>query len=182
MNLHVFAEPTKKWPKVEKELQDIYNKKVKWTTGQNGALVLFTSEHCPFDLDWQLRMIEVSQWASNNNFNVFIINPYDENLYEQNQLQNMKNTAAKFGKNIIYIADTSSYLTKAFRTLRTPSAFVFNASKERVYYGMIDDQPDSNKKPNHKYLLEALTLLSKGQVISNHFKQTLGCEIPKENK
>ncbi|MCB9024857.1 MAG: redoxin domain-containing protein [Bdellovibrionaceae bacterium] len=171
-----------KWPVIEGELQDIMNKKVKWATGRNGALVFFTSEHCPYDLDWRLRLIQWGHWALKNDFAVFVINPHNVKNFKQNNLKEMKSLAATLGDNIPYISDPNQKIAKLFRNQRTPSAFVFNADKSRVYYGLIDDQPEPNGLIQKKYLENALKKLIEGDNLTTNSTDPLGCLIPKEEK
>lgn len=182
LSLPLFAEPINKWPIIEDELQDIAKNKVKWTTGRNGSLVFFISEHCPYDLDWRTRMIQLAQWAQKNNFFVFVINSHNGKIFKQNNLKVMANLAEKLGDNISYIPDSNQKIAKLFRNQRTPAAFVFNADKTRVYYGLIDDQPDPNGPIHEKYLEQALKKSIAGENFETSYTAPLGCLIPREGK
>lgn len=176
------AEPVNKWPLINGELTDILNKKVKWGTGTNGALVLFTSEHCPFDSDWRSRWMNLCQWARKNNFSVYVINPHNHQTFKQNNKKAMTMTAQALGEGVHYISDSEQKLAQIFRIQRTPAAAVFNSDKMRVYYGLIDDQPDKDKPIQNKYLEEALKLTTEGKGPTHTNTQPLGCLISKEPK
>ncbi|MCB0391037.1 MAG: hypothetical protein KDD58_07095 [Bdellovibrionales bacterium] len=177
------AAPTNKWPKIDFEIKNIYEKTVKWGTDKNGSLVVFVSEHCPYDLDWLDRISQIGQWAIKNNFFVYVINPYNNQIFEQNNLNSMKKRIENWNKSIEYIWDPEQIITKQFKPQRTPVAYLFNADKARVYYGLIDDQVESEQKTKTQYLQQALNNLVNSKPITHAMIQPIGCLISnKEEK
>ncbi len=175
------SEPVSKWPNIDKTIFDISNNELKWKSEKNGTLIVFTNEYCPYDKDWRQRLTKLVKWAAGQHFFVVIVNPNsDKNLFDDSSTV-LNKSAAEFSP-VPYVLDPKLYLTRQFRVQRTPTAYLFNADKKRVYYGRIDNEPDPTKPVTSSYLDNALQALINGSPLSTSTTSPLGCKITTDQK
>ena len=179
-SLNSQAVPASSWPKTNTKIKDINSKEITWAPGKNGALIVFTSAHCPLDNAWFSRILKHANWAQKNDFFVAFINSHSPTKYHFNEKSRLLESLNIQNKGIHYIVDENQALAKIFRAQRSPSAFVFNSDKNRTYFGAIDDQPESSKEIKEEYLKTALSNTLKGKKVGQNYIHPLGCKIEKE--
>jgi hypothetical protein len=74
--------------------------------------------------------------------------------------------------------DESQETAKAYTAACTPDFFLFDANRELVYRGQLDDSRPSNNIPvTGKDLRAAIDALLAGKEVDSHQKPSIGCNI-----
>lgn len=144
---------------------------------ENGLLVIFSCNTCPFVIGWEDRYIPIGEWCAANNVGFVIVNSNEAQRGKQDSFEEMRIHAAEKKYNTFYVVDENHVLADAFGATRTPEVFLFDAELSLVYKGAIDDnmeEPEAVEKP---YLLNALkNMLEQNTIDPNHTK-SVGCTI-----
>lgn len=144
---------------------------------ENGLLVIFTCNTCPWVHRLQDRLIAVSEFANENDIGVAALNPNEGYRERGDDLGEMIKHADKAGYSFPYLLDKNHELADAFGATRTPEVFLFNANKELIYKGSIDDNPNSANSVQDSYLRNAMEAMLIGSSIQTTTSRLVGCTI-----
>jgi thioredoxin-related protein len=147
---------------------------------ENGLLVMFSSNTCPFVLQWQDRYNEVKKWADNNQVGMVVLNSNYENRNGVDSYQEMQKLARKHNYNFYYAVDEESKIANAFGGQTTPHVFLFDKNMQLVYKGAIDDNYKSAGDVKQTYVKNALTSLAKGEKVAVSETKPVGCSIKRK--
>jgi hypothetical protein len=147
---------------------------------ENGLLVLFSSNTCPFVLQWEDRYPEIKAWADKNKVGMVVLNSNHTKRDSDDSFEAMKKHAKEKGYNFYYALDDQSAVANAFGGQTTPHAFLFNSKMELVYKGAIDDSYKSAKEVKKPYLKDAISSLSNGNKIAVAETKPVGCSIKRK--
>jgi len=190
LNTSLFAQkyPTlnigQKMPMQESEIFDIseesmtLNKNLK----NNGILVVFTSNSCPFVVMWEDRYKLLEKKCMNSGFGMVYINSNQAKRDGDDSVEEMRNHSKKMGYTIPYLIDENSKFANAFGAKTTPHIFLFNSEKRLTYKGAIDDNYKSINNVTKNYLLDALEEVSNQKSVSINDTKAVGCSIKRVKK
>ncbi len=147
---------------------------------ENGILVLFSCNTCPFVLQWEGRYNELKSWADKNKTGMVVLNSNHQKHDGEDSLEAMRKHAKEKGYNFHYLLDKESAIANAFGGQTTPHAFLFNSKMELVYKGAIDDNYKSADEVKQAYLKNAITSLSSGKKIAVTETKPVGCSIKRK--
>jgi thioredoxin-related protein len=152
--------------------------------GENGALVIFSCNTCPFVVGngkdsegWEGRYSELQRVANNNGVGMILVNSNEAKRDNGDSMEDMKAHAKENAYRSHYVLDENHELADAFGALTTPHVFLFDKNMELVYKGAIDDNVGSAKDVKEHWLKDALNNLSKGAKIEPNSTRQLGCSI-----
>jgi peroxiredoxin len=147
--------------------------------GENGLLVMFICNHCPYVQSIRQRLVEDIAKLKTLGINAIAISSNDAVSYPQDSFEQMKQIAETFNFNFPYVYDESQAVARAYGAVCTPDFFGFNAMLELQYRGRFDDQGrDLTPKPNAtKDLLDAMTQVAKTGRGPSHQISSIGCSI-----
>lgn len=170
-------------PKADLKMQDISGKEVtmKDAKKENGVLVMFSCNTCPYVIKNQERTIAISQFAVKNNVGVIILNSNEAYRGNEDSFDEMKNYAKEQGYKWNYVVDKNHEVADAFGANRTPECFLFDKNLKLVYHGAIDDSPSDVTAIKRIHLQEAITEMTAGKEITVKESRSVGCTI-KRNK
>jgi len=144
----------------------------------NGTLVVFTCNTCPFVIQWEDRYPEVAKLAAKNGIGVALINSNEAKRKGDDSIEEMKKHAVQKGYGeLAYLVDEKSALANAFGAKTTPHIFLFDKGWKLVYEGAIDDNSKNGKEVKATYLKDALTNLKAGKEINPNNTKAIGCSI-----
>ncbi len=149
-------------------------------TKENGLLVLFSSNTCPFVLQWEGRYSEIKDWADQHEIGMIVLNSNYGNRNGVDSYEAMKQHARKKNYNFYYVVDEGSKIANALGGQTTPHAFLFNSDMKLVYKGAIDDNYKSSEDVKQAYLKDAIKNVSSGKVIAVAETKPLGCSIKRK--
>lgn len=142
---------------------------------QNGVVLLFTSNDCPFDAYYHTRiktLIETYQ----GKINFVLINSY---LEPEESEEAMKAAYANWKITVPYLADKEQAALRALGARKSPEAFVLKSSKAGMvifYSGAIDDSPQTAAGVDESYLKNAIDALLAGAAPVSP-SRAVGCTI-----
>lgn len=144
---------------------------------ENGLVVIFSCNTCPWVLAWQDRYVELAAQYQEKGFGFVAINPNAAARENGDGYLDMQKHAKKNGYNFYYTLDKNSELARVFGATRTPHIYVFDKTDKLVYRGAIDDNARKRAKVEENYLDDALASILTGRKISTASTKALGCAI-----
>ncbi|MEO1562917.1 MAG: thioredoxin family protein [Pseudomonadota bacterium] len=106
--------------------------------GQNGTLIMFICNHCPFVLAILDRIVRDARDLQSLGIGVASISANDVVAYPEDSFENMGRLAQKSGFSFPYLFDESQEIAKAYDAACTPDFFGFNAEDALQYRGRLD--------------------------------------------
>ncbi len=166
------------------KMEDISGAKISLNDAkkENGILVLFSCNTCPFVLQWEGRYPELKSWADKNNVGMVVLNSNYQKHDSDESLEAMKKHGKEKGYNFYYLLDSESAIANSFGGQTTPHAFLFNSKMELAYKGAIDDSYKSAEGVKHAYLKDAILNLSNGKEIAVAETKPVGCSIKRKTE
>ena len=149
---------------------------------ENGLLVMFSCNTCPFVLQWEDRFPDLKAWADKNKVGMVVLNSNHQKRDGEDSFEAMKKHAKEKGYNFYYALDDQSLIANSFGGQTTPHAFLFNGKMELVYKGAIDDSYKSAKDVKQPYLKDAIASLSSGKKIAVAETKPVGCSIKRKTE
>jgi len=149
---------------------------------ENGLLVMFSCNTCPFVLQWEDRFPDLKAWADKNKVGMVILNSNHTKRDGEDSFEAMKKHAKEKGYNFYYALDDQSLIANSFGGQTTPHAFLFNSKMELVYKGAIDDSYKSAKDVKQPYLKDAISSMSSGKEVAVAETKPVGCSIKRKTE
>jgi peroxiredoxin len=170
-------------PKADVKLKDISGTEIsiKEVTKENGVLVMFSCNTCPYVIKNQQRTVDIAAYAQKNNVGIIILNSNEGQRNDDDSYAAMKTYAKQQNYNWNYVVDKNNEIADAFGANRTPECFLFNKDLKLVYHGAIDDNPSDAAKIKRHHLKEAINELTAGKDISVKESRSVGCGIKRKS-
>ncbi len=146
-------------------------------TKENGLVVIFLSNTCPWVLRFQDRILELSAFVDENNIGFIALNPNEGYRERGDNLEEMIKHADKAGYDFPYVLDKNHQIADSFGAKRTPEVYVFNADLELVYSGAIDDNTNSASGVENSLTHKAIVAIINGTEVQNSSSRSIGCTI-----
>ena len=170
-------------PKADLKMKSTSNKNIsmKDAMKENGVLVMFSCNTCPYVLKNQERTIAISEFASKNKIGVIILNSNEAYRGNEDSFNAMQAYAKEQGYKWNYVVDVNHEVADAFGANRTPECFLFDKNLVLAYHGAIDDSPSDVSAIKRIHLQEAIKEIVAGKEVSVKESRSVGCTI-KRNK
>lgn len=147
------------------------------TKQENGLLVVFSCNTCPYVLAWQDRYNPLQQLCQENGIGMIAVNPNEAYRDGDDSPMAMKAHAEKHEYQFPYVIDTNHQLADAFGATRTPHIYLFDAEGVLRYRGAIDDNYKAAEEVEERYLEKAIQSMVNGEEIVKKTSKSLGCSI-----
>jgi thioredoxin-related protein len=147
---------------------------------ENGLLVIFSCNTCPFVMAWEDRYPTIAKLAKENKIGFALLNSNDAKRDNADSFEAMQSHAKEKGYIWPYLYDDQSKIANTFGAQTTPHVFLFDKNGKLVYKGAIDDNYKDASAVTHFYLKDALTSLGTGKEIANAETRNLGCSIKRK--
>lgn len=147
---------------------------------ENGVLVLFSCNTCPFVMRWEDRYPDLKKWADKNEVGMVVVNSNHQKRDGEDSLEAMKKHASEKNYNFYYAVDHESKIANAFGGQTTPHAFLFNSDMQLVYKGAIDDSYESADKVKNAYVKDAISHVAEGKKVAVAETKPVGCSIKRK--
>ena len=166
-------------PLAEVKMTDVGGKNVslKDAMGENGLLVVFSCNTCPWVNAWEDRYISVSKLSQKKGVGMIAINSNEGSRGNGDGMNDMQARAKKAKYDFYYTVDEGSKLASAFGASLTPHIYLFNNKGTLVYRGAIDDNARRPKKVENPWLMDAINAMVAGDKINTTSTKALGCSI-----
>ncbi len=107
--------------------------------GENGLLVMFICNHCPYVKSIRERIVRDTDELMEYGVNTVAIMSNDPAEYEEDSFENMQAVAAEFNFSFPYLLDETQEVAKAYGAVCTPDFFGYNKEKRLQYRGRLDE-------------------------------------------
>lgn len=146
--------------------------------GENGLLVNFTCNTCPFVKAWDDRYTPLQKLAEKKKLGHVLLNPNTKKRDDGDSFEDMKAYAEENHPSIPYLLDEKSKVANAFGAKTTPHIFLFDEDLKLVYRGKIDkSHKKSYEEAEEPYLENAIAALTAGEQIDPEVTDAVGCSI-----
>lgn len=144
---------------------------------ENGLLVMFSCNTCPFVIKWEDRYPGVETMCDNNKVGMVLVNSNEAKRSNADSMSEMKDHAKQNNYRSKYVVDEKSLLANSFGAKTTPHVFLFDKDMKLVYKGSIDDNVESASMVKEKYLENAMKNMVAGKKIDPASTKAIGCSI-----
>jgi len=107
--------------------------------GDNGLLVMFICNHCPYVKRALERILGDCRDLAPQGIGAIAVMPNDPVAYPEDSFDNMKRLAADKRFPFPYVIDETQDVARAYGVVCTPEFYGFNAALELQYHGRIDE-------------------------------------------
>lgn len=168
-----------KLPDTETTFKDVSGTDLKLqdVAGENGLLVIFTCNTCPYVLAWQDRYPDIADYCRANGIGLVMMNPNEARRSTSDSYEAMQAHAKENDYDFYYALDENHQLADALGATKTPDVFLFDNELTLVYKGAIDDNHKDASAVQEKYLANALDNLLQGADIDPDVTKAIGCSI-----
>jgi thioredoxin-related protein len=166
-------------PKTEQKLKDVSGKEISLqdVRMENGLLVMFSCNSCPYVIRNQSRTKEICGYALSEKVGVIVLNSNEEERGGRESMEAMQSYAKNQQYRWFYAVDTRNELADSFGASRTPECFLFDKSGRLVYHGAIDDSPGDANSVKRQHLKEAINEMISGKNVTVKESRSVGCSI-----
>jgi len=146
--------------------------------GENGTLVIFMCNHCPYVLAVIERLVRDAKDLQALGIGVAAINSNDPEQYPADSFDNMKTMAARHDFSFPYLFDESQDVAHAYDAVCTPDFFGFDVSFGLQYRGRLDaSRKETGPENARRELFEAMSLVAKTGHGPEDQIPSMGCSI-----
>jgi peroxiredoxin len=146
--------------------------------GNNGTLVMFICNHCPYVKGVIGRLVEDTKVLQAAGIGAIAIMANDTAAYPADSFENMKLFAKEHDFGFPYVIDETQDIARAYGAACTPDLFGFNAEGQLQYRGRVDSAgsrpPSGNEK---RELREAMLQIAKTGKGPAEQIPSVGCSI-----
>ena len=162
------------------ELKSIDNKIISLNDakGENGTLIMFICNHCPYVLAVIKNVVEDCEELENDGIKSIAIMSNDPKRYEEDSFDNMIKFSKNHNFNFPYVIDKTQEVAKTYGAVCTPDFFGYNKDLELQYRGRIREL--KNLKPiqtGDSELKNAMKMIAKTNNGPKEQFPSMGCSI-----
>ena len=162
------------------ELKSIDNKIISLNDakGENGTLIMFICNHCPYVLAVINNVVEDCKELENDGIKSIAIMSNDPKRYEEDSFDNMIKFSKNNDFNFPYVIDETQKVAETYGAVCTPDFFGYNKDLELQYRGRIREL--KNLKPienSESELKNAMKMIAKSNNGPKEQFPSMGCSI-----
>lgn len=143
----------------------------------NGLLVIFSCNTCPYVIKAQERTKEMLAYAAEKGIGAIVINSNEAQRDDEDSYKAMVRYAKVQAYKVPYVVDQASKVADAFGATRTPEVFLFDGNGTLMYKGAMEDNPANPAESTQLYLKNAIDQISIGLLPEPASTKSIGCGI-----
>jgi len=144
----------------------------------DALLVVFMCNHCPYVKHLKEALADFAGEYREKGLATVGINANDAGSHPDDDLEGMKEDAARYAYPFPYLRDESQEVAKAYGAACTPDFFLFDEDRKLVYRGQFDDSRPGNGMPiTGRDLREAADAVLEGGEVPEDQTPSVGCNI-----
>lgn len=144
----------------------------------NGLLVMFICNHCPYVKAIRPRLVETCKELLEMNIGVVAINSNDASSYPEDDFDSMARVAREFDLPFPYLFDETQQVAKSYDAVCTPDFFGYNHDLKLQYRGRLDaaalEVPSADMANE---LLDAMKMIAATGKGPEEQTPSMGCSI-----
>jgi peroxiredoxin len=141
-------------------------------------LVMFICNHCPYVKHVRDELARLGREYTARGVAVVAISSNDAAAYPDDSPERMREEKADAGYVFPYLYDETQQVAAAYQAACTPDFFLFDARRELVYRGQLDDsRPGSDVPVTGADLRAALDAVLDGRPVAAEQKPSIGCNV-----
>ncbi|PXF44385.1 hypothetical protein BWQ96_05828 [Gracilariopsis chorda] len=146
---------------------------------ENGVLIAFLSNHCPFVILLQDQLQALGRDLKEKGVGMVGISSNDIVAYPSDNPERMAELASTKFTTFPYLFDATQEIAKSYRAACTPDIYLFDKDLKLVYRGRVDDaRPGNGKKVTGRSIRAAVDLMVTGKPIpAESMLPSMGCNI-----
>ena len=146
--------------------------------GENGLLVMFICNHCPYVKAIRERIVRDTGELIAYGINSVAIMSNNPEEYPEDSFDNMKLVAKQFDFPFPYLVDESQQVAKAYGAVCTPDFFGYNKDLKLQYRGRLDASRKETAPENvRRDLFEAMKQVAETGIGPRDQIPSMGCSI-----
>ncbi|MBV2120144.1 MAG: thioredoxin family protein [gamma proteobacterium symbiont of Stewartia floridana] len=146
--------------------------------GENGLLVMFICNHCPYVKAVIDRIIRDTKELAALGVNSVAIMSNDPTDYAEDSFENMRLVSERLGFPFPYLIDETQQVAKSYGAVCTPDFFGYNADLKLQYRGRLDESKKEAADPNvRRDLFEAMKQVAETARGPQDQIPSMGCSI-----
>jgi peroxiredoxin len=145
--------------------------------GQNGTLIVFICNHCPYVKAVIDRLARDAAELAGLGIGTAAISSNDAVAYPEDSFDNMKRFAAEHRLPFPYLYDESQDVARAHGAVCTPDFFGFNADLGLQYRGRLDESRKQGSPGARRDLFEAMKQVAQTGQGPREQVPSIGCSI-----
>lgn len=168
------------WKAVDFDLPGVDGKQhnLNSAKGENGLLVMFICNHCPYVKAIQDRLVRDVNDLKQYGINAIAIMSNDPSEYPEDSFENMARVAKELNYPFPYVWDETQEIAKAYGAVCTPDFFGFNRNLELQYRGRLDASRKEAAPPDvRRDLFEGMMEVAKTGRGPQEQIPSMGCSI-----
>ena len=141
-------------------------------------LVVFLCAHCPYVKLIESELAAVGRDFQHRSLGMVAISSNDAAAFPDDAPPKLREQAERLEFVFPFLYDETQKTAKAYHAACTPDLFLFNAQRQLVYRGQLDDARPGNGRPvTGQSLRIALECLYEGKPVPSQQLPSLGCNI-----
>lgn len=153
---------------------------LKGAAKENGLLVMFSCNTCPFVIKNQQTTKKTMEYAAAHHIGMVIINSNEAQRSDADSYEAMQKYAKAQGYTVPYLVDENSKLADMFGASHTPEVFLFNSKNKLVYKGAMNDNPGNPESYKKMYIEDAANAMIAGKEVDPKTTKSIGCGIKRK--
>ena len=145
---------------------------------KQALLVMFICRHCPYVKHVRAELARLGRDFADSELAIVAISANDPEEYPEDAPEGLAEDAREAGYAFPYLFDETQEVAKAYTAACTPDLFLFDADRELVYRGQLDDSRPSNGLPvTGEDIRAAIDAVLSGGPVSRDQRPSIGCGI-----
>ncbi|MXS85842.1 thioredoxin family protein [Nitrosomonas sp. HPC101] len=168
------------WKAVDFDLPGVDDKRYNLASvrGENGLLVMFICNHCPYVKAVRDRIIRDVKELAGHGIGAIAIMSNDPADYPEDSFENMGKIAREYAYPFPYVMDETQGVAKVYGAVCTPDFFGFNNRLELQYRGRLDaSRKEAAPADVRRDLFEAMVQVAKTGRGPEEQIPSIGCSI-----
>ena len=146
--------------------------------GENGTVVMFICNHCPYVKAAIPRIVRDMGELSAKGIGAIAVMPNDTESHPSDSFERMKEFADQHAFAFPYVIDRTQETARAYDAVCTPDYFGFDASDGLQYRGRLDEgRTEAPPAGVRRDLLEAMSGVAEGRPGPAEQTASMGCSI-----
>ncbi|MEO1573394.1 MAG: thioredoxin family protein [Pseudomonadota bacterium] len=145
--------------------------------GENGLLVAFICNHCPYVKAIAQRLAADAAELMNEGIGVLAVMSNDYRDYPSDSPEQMRRFASDHGLGFPYLVDEDQSVGRAWGAVCTPDFFGLNAQGQLQYRGRLDDAAMGDASHRTRELVDAMRMIAATGEGPREQTASMGCSI-----